>query len=349
MNGPIGVLEGARQNIPIYWFNRAPGSGRESVIFEGDPLSAENRPRLLARQLATFKDGVTWGIGPEVADEEIVRAMMAVRANTMVYEAASPPLTQMLLDLLNKNISPVVQSRGSPGEGDLPMMANVGATMVGTGQAYHNGQRMPAAQALALAGLAPLAPFAADDAALTNAYSAGQAALLVHDSKRLLDWSDLTFSMSMLGLNSSVTPLAAVPQRVPPGRPGGALGDVLDERPCGAETDAELRCGADGRVAVAAGGDPVAGRQPARAAGGRARLRVHGRPAGQCVHGRRAGPGRRGARRDQACEARNQDSARDPAQAGTPGLSAARPAGGSGAIWGRRRRAVALGAPRLGL
>lgn len=212
------LLEGARQNIPIYWFNRAPGSGRESVIFEGDPLSAENRPRLLARQLATFKDGVTWGIGPEVADEEIVRAMMAVRANTMVYEAASPPLTQMLLDLLNKNISPVVQSRGSPGEGDLPMMANVGATMVGTGQAYHNGQRMPAAQALALAGLAPLAPFAADDAALTstNAYSAGQAALLVHDSKRLLDWSDLTFSMSMLGLNSSVTPLAAVPQNARP-------------------------------------------------------------------------------------------------------------------------------------
>ena len=57
--------------------------------------------------------------------------MMAVRANTMVYEAASPQLTQMLLDLLNKWISPVVQSRGSPGEGDLPQMSNVGATMVG--------------------------------------------------------------------------------------------------------------------------------------------------------------------------------------------------------------------------
>jgi histidine ammonia-lyase len=212
------LLQGARQGLPIYWFNRAPGSGRETVIFEGDPLSPENKKLLSDRQLATFKDGVTWGAGPEVADEEIVRAMMAVRANTMVYEAASPPLTQMLLDLLNKNISPVVQSRGSPGEGDLPQMANVGAAMVGTGQAYYNGQRMPAAQALALAGLQPLAPFAADDAALTstNAYSAGQAALLVHDSKRLLDWSDLTFSMSMLGLNSSVTPLVAVPQEARP-------------------------------------------------------------------------------------------------------------------------------------
>jgi histidine ammonia-lyase len=212
------LLQGARQGLPIYWFNRAPGSGRETVIFEGDPLSPENKKLLSDRQLATFKRGTSAGIGPEVQDEEIVRAMMAVRANTMVYEAASPPLTQMLLDLLNKNISPVVQSRGSPGEGDLPQMSNVGGTMVGAGQAYYNGQRMPAAQALALAGLQPLAPFAADDAALTstNAYSAGQAALLVHDSKRLLDWSDLTFSMSMLGLNSSVTPLAAVPQEARP-------------------------------------------------------------------------------------------------------------------------------------
>ena len=212
------LIEGAAQGIPIYWFNRAPGSGRETVIFEGDPRTPENTKLLLDRQLATFKRGASSGIGPEVADEEIVRAMMAVRANTMVYEAASEQLTQRLLDLLNKNISPVVMSRGSPGEGDLPQMSNVGATMVGAGQAYLNGQKMSALDALARVGLQPLAPFAADDAALTstNAYSAGQAALLVHDAKRLLDWSDLTFSMSMLGLNSSVTPLAAVPQEARP-------------------------------------------------------------------------------------------------------------------------------------
>jgi histidine ammonia-lyase len=212
------LLEGARQNMPIYWFNRAPGSGRETVIFEGDPLSPENEQLLLDRQMDAFRRGVRSGIGPEVADEEIVRAMMVVRANTMVDEAATPQLTQMLLDLLNSYISPVVQSRGSPGEGDLPMMSNIGAAMVGAGQAYLRGQRMPARQALAQAGLQPLVPFAADDAALTstNAYSAGQAALLLYDSKRMLDWSDLTFSMSMLGLNSSITPPTAVPQNARP-------------------------------------------------------------------------------------------------------------------------------------
>jgi histidine ammonia-lyase len=212
------LLEGARQGIPIYGFNRGSGAGRETVQFEGDPLSPENREFLLARELAKLRQHSREGIGPEVADEEIVRAMMAVRANTMVYEAASPQLTQMLLDLLNNYISPVVQSRGSPGEGDLSMMGNVGGTMVGAGQAYLRGQRMPAREALEQAGLEPLVPFADDARSLwsTNAYSAGQAVLLLHDTKRMLDWSDLTFAMSMLGLNSSVTPLTAVPQEARP-------------------------------------------------------------------------------------------------------------------------------------
>ena len=212
------LLEGARQNMPIYWFNRAPGSGRETVIFEGDPLSPENKALLEERQLQTFKRGPRGGAGPEVADEEIARAMMAVRANTMTYEAASPQLTDRLLELLNRRVTPVVQSRGSPGEGDLPQMSNVGGTMVGAGEAYYHGQRMAARTALARAGLQPIQPFAADDAALTstNAFSAGQAALLLYDAKALLDWSDMTFAMSMLGLNSSITPLTEPPQEIRP-------------------------------------------------------------------------------------------------------------------------------------
>src|SRR5215212_875372 len=63
------LLQGAKQGLPIYWFNRAPGSGRETVIFEGDPLSPENKQLLFSRQLATFKRGPSAGIGPEVQDE----------------------------------------------------------------------------------------------------------------------------------------------------------------------------------------------------------------------------------------------------------------------------------------
>ena len=212
------LLEGAREDIPIYWFNRGSGANRMTVIFKGDPLSAENTKFLLANQLATFKRGARGGQGPEVADEEIVRAMMAVRVNSMTYEAASPGLTQMLMDLLNNDITPVVQSRGTPGEGDLPQLGNVEGTMVGVGDAYYHGVRMSAAQALAQAGLKPLAPFAADDAALTssNSYTEGQAALLVDDAQRTLDWTDLIYAMDLNGMNSSVTPLGSAVQSYRP-------------------------------------------------------------------------------------------------------------------------------------
>ena len=175
------LLEAAAEGVSVYWFNRGSGSGRERFIFTGDPLSPQNKKLLEERQLAIFRRGALAGLGPEISEEEIVRAMLVVRANTMSFEAASPQLTQRLLDLLNERITPVVQSRSTVGEGDLGPFTNVGAAMVGAGNAYYRGVRMPAAEALKQAGLEPLAPFGADDSELesTNAYATGQAALLL--------------------------------------------------------------------------------------------------------------------------------------------------------------------------
>ena len=135
---------------------------------------------------------------------------MVVRANEMIYNAPSPQLAQMLLDLLNHRVTPVVMSRGTLGEGDLAQLSNVGQTMIGVGEAYFAGARMSAEQALKRAGLAPLHPFGADDNALTssNAYATGQAALLVHDAQSALEWADLIYAMDLNGMNSSITPLS---------------------------------------------------------------------------------------------------------------------------------------------
>ncbi|HME40296.1 MAG TPA: aromatic amino acid ammonia-lyase [Steroidobacteraceae bacterium] len=208
------LLEAAAEGIPVYWFNRGSGDQRETVIFEGDPMTPKNHAQIAKSQAEVFGSGAQWGTGPEIADEEIVRAMMVVRANAMVYNAPSPQLSQMLLDLLNRRITPVVQSRGSLGEGDLAQLGNVGAAMVGAGEAYFRGVRMPADLALKNAGLKPIQPFAADDNALTssNAYATGQAALLVHDAQLALEWADLIYAMDLNGMNSSVTPLSLVVQ-----------------------------------------------------------------------------------------------------------------------------------------
>jgi histidine ammonia-lyase len=204
------LLEAAAEGISVYWFNRGAGSGRERFIFTGDPLSPQNKKLLEARQLEIFRRGALAGLGPEINEEEIVRAMMVVRANTMSFEAASPQLTQRLLDLLNDRIAPVVQSRGTVGEGDLGPFTNIGAAMVGAGNAYYHGVRMPAAEALKQAGLEPLAPFGADDSELesSNSYATGQAALLLHDAREALSWADLIYAIDLNGMNSSVSPLA---------------------------------------------------------------------------------------------------------------------------------------------
>jgi len=209
------LLEASAEGIPVYWFNRGAGDQRETVLFDGDPLSAANRVLIEKRQSARFRGGAQVGTGPQVSEEEIVRAMMVVRANAMVYNAPSPPLAQMLLDLLNRRVTPVVQSRGSLGEGDLAQLANVGAAMVGAGDVYYQGVRMPAALALKRAGLVPIQPFAADDNALTssNAYATGQAALLVNDAREALEWADVIYAIDLNGMNSSITPLSAVVQR----------------------------------------------------------------------------------------------------------------------------------------
>ncbi|TLY62533.1 MAG: aromatic amino acid lyase [Gammaproteobacteria bacterium] len=213
------LLEAAAEGVAVYWFNRGAGDQRETVMFEGDATSPANKPKVAQMQMWSFRRGAVWGFGPEVEDEDIVRAMMVVRANAMTFNAPSPQLAQMLLDLLNKRITPVVQSRGTLGEGDLAQLSNVGGAMVGAGEVYYQGVRMPAAKALAQAGLKPIEPFAADDNALTSsdAYATGQAALVVNDARRALEWADLIYAMDLNGMNSSITPLSLVVQCDRPG------------------------------------------------------------------------------------------------------------------------------------
>jgi histidine ammonia-lyase len=212
------LLEAAAEGIPVYWFNRGAGDQRETVMFSGDPLSPKNKAYLEKSQLGEFRLGAIMGYGPEIADEEIVRAMMVVRANAMTHNAPSPQLAQMLLALLNQRITPVVQSRGTLGEGDLAQLTNVGAAMVGAGEVYYQGARMSAAEALSRAGLKPIQPFAADINALTssNAYATGIAALAAYDAQKALDWADLIYAMDLDGMNSSITPLSTVVQRERP-------------------------------------------------------------------------------------------------------------------------------------
>src|SRR5271170_5151361 len=55
------LLEAAAEGVPVYWFNRGSGDQRETVMFNGDPLSPKNRALIEKTQAERFRSGARWG------------------------------------------------------------------------------------------------------------------------------------------------------------------------------------------------------------------------------------------------------------------------------------------------
>jgi histidine ammonia-lyase len=207
------MIEGATEGVPIYLFNRNPGSGREIVRFTGDPLSPENRPKLkdvqvLGQPQISVNPGREGDYDSEIADEDVARAIMVVRANQMTYMPASPQIMQALIDFINAGITPALRARGSTGEAEGPIAVEINAALGGAGEAYYHGMRMSTTEALRRAGVHPTPTDVGDGTTTTvNADVTGPAALLVADAKRLLEWADIAYAIDLNGMNSSVTPL----------------------------------------------------------------------------------------------------------------------------------------------
>jgi histidine ammonia-lyase len=194
------LLEGAAEGLAITGFNRAADG--TTPLFEGDPAAPETAQAIAQRQLAAFASGAASAGDAGIADEETVRATMAVRANTLPYSPASPAVTEMLIAFLNDRIAPVAVPGG--------VLKATAAAMVGKGDVYYRGIRMTAAQALADAGLTPLVPAGMDDQALVDsaAESVASAAIVAADGARALDWADVTLAMELVGANANIAALS---------------------------------------------------------------------------------------------------------------------------------------------
>jgi len=95
------------------------------------------------------------GIG-EPAPIEVVRAAMAARINVQAHGNSGnrPIITQTLIELLNKGVTPVMSSKGSVGAcGDLAPMAQMALVMLGEGESFYKGERLPSREALDRAGI----------------------------------------------------------------------------------------------------------------------------------------------------------------------------------------------------
>jgi len=103
-----------------------------------------------------------------------VRAIMLIRANTLAkgHSGIRLETLQLLLDMLNRGVHPVIPEKGSLGaSGDLAPLAHMALPLIGEGEVWVNGKKVPGAQAMKNAGLEPATLAAKEGLALTNGTS----------------------------------------------------------------------------------------------------------------------------------------------------------------------------------
>src|SRR5205823_10886423 len=96
---------------------------------------------------------------------------MLLRANALAKGCSGARIdtVELLVDCLNAGLVPYVPSRGSVGaSGDLAPLAHLALPLVGEGEAWLDGARVPAADALSSAGLTPVTLGAKEGLSLIN-------------------------------------------------------------------------------------------------------------------------------------------------------------------------------------
>ena len=140
---------------------------------------------------------------------ETVRAMMTLRANALAVgnSGIRPKVVARLIDMVNADIIPVVPEKGSLGaSGDLAPLAHMALVIIGMGEAFYKGERMPGSKALALAGLHPVTLEAKEGLALINGTQAMTAvgALAVYDALNLYRTASIASALSFQALRGIV-------------------------------------------------------------------------------------------------------------------------------------------------
>jgi len=150
------------------------------------------------------------GIG-DPAPIEYVRGAMAGRINVHAHgnSGCRLEITLTLAEMLNKGVTPVVCQKGSVGAcGDLAPMAQMALLLMGEGEAYYQGQRLPGAEAMRLAGI-PVPDLKARDglAAIngSNLFTA-MSALHLYDMERWLKQAEIACAMSLEALLANLKP-----------------------------------------------------------------------------------------------------------------------------------------------
>jgi histidine ammonia-lyase len=212
---PVALGEGARETLaesravveelaarddPVYGLTTNLGELKDSRLDESQqPLF--QRHVLLSHAA---------GVGADHA-QDAVRAIMLARLNGMARGGAGvqPAVFEALMAMLNARVHPVVPTRGSIGMSDLPPLAHLALPLVGEGEVEFRGERMPARDGLAAAGVdvPELGPKDALSLVSANSASIGHGALVIYDARTLLGIAEIAAALSLEALGGHTTML----------------------------------------------------------------------------------------------------------------------------------------------
>ena len=203
------LLEAARNGQPIYGLTVGVGLNKDRTMVSMSGTLTPQQMTASRRFNVNLIRAHSSGIGPDM-DERTARAAMAVRLNNLLTGGAGvqPAIIDAYVQFLNRDITPAMPSGGSIGEADITILSHVGLSMLGEGDVYFRGKKMPAADALREAGLQPIQPYGKDALGIfsSNAYSSGMAALALHDLEGLSRVSKLVYALSLEALDGNVSP-----------------------------------------------------------------------------------------------------------------------------------------------
>ena len=153
------------------------------------------------------------GIG-DPCPVEHVRAAMLGRVNVHAhgYSGCRPEIPLTYVALLNAGVTPVVCSKGSVGAcGDLAPMSQIALVLMGEGECDYRGERLPAREAMARAGVAVPGLHARDGLAAINGSNVitGIAALTLYDAERWVQQAEIAAAMSLEALLANLRPYEA--------------------------------------------------------------------------------------------------------------------------------------------
>jgi histidine ammonia-lyase len=191
------VLKALRGGAPVYGVNTGFGALADTPVGEQDLTTLQGA---IVRSHAA-------GTGAPLEDA-VVRAVLLLRARTLAagYSGVRADLPARLLELLARDLLPVIPGKGSVGaSGDLAQLAHLAQPLIGEGRLRAPGDPIdgrPAAEVLAEHGLAPLSLAPKEGLSLVNGTEPMQALLAfsVHDATMLVRAADIACALSVEAL-----------------------------------------------------------------------------------------------------------------------------------------------------